>query len=492
MRHPSVADRPLRTTSLRARVTVWVLAVLIVVLTVLGLVVNWLLGNALRSDLRQRLEDRAGYAAILEQQGIDGQSLADRLTGTGVFSLFTSGDQRFVGRDIGPPPAGGRGPRPGRAAPAASPAVTFGESDGKLTAEVMLRSGKLTLSTNETYISDTLLRLRSIELLAGAVTVSVAAALLITVVRAALRPLARMSGLATRIRDGARGRRLRPTRPRTDLGRTAAAFDDMLDALEAAESKAQLAESQMRQFLADASHDLRTPLAGVIAGTETLLQLPASRADREDRLVQVVRQARRAARLVDDLLLMTRLDSAAGSGEQQPPQWRAIDPIAMIEQELDLLHLRHPDLLLQIGDGPAARIWADPDQLQRAFANLLENAAAASPAGGPLRIQRELVGSSLTVRILDSGPGVASMDRERIFDRFVRLDSARNGGGSGLGLPISRAVVRAHGGNLQCLPTATGACFEVRLPLLPVSGRPVEAPDVDGRSRPRVLTGQAS
>ena len=130
------------------------------------------------------------------------------------------------------------------------------------------------------------------------------------VVRGALAPLRRMSALADRIRAGDRGLRLRPARPETDLGRTATAIDAMLDSLEAAESDAQSAELRMRQFLADASHDLRTPLAVMSAAAEELLRADPGRAERERRLVELIREGRRAGRLVDDLLLMARLDDA--------------------------------------------------------------------------------------------------------------------------------------------------------------------------------------
>ena len=155
----ATVEKPLRTASLRRRVAVWMLLLLVVVLTALGLVVNWLLGDALRSDLQQRLEDKASYAAVLQEQGITGQSLADRLTGGGVFSSFTSGNQQFIGRDadpVGPPPGGRPGPRPQRPIPAVAPTVTFNDADGRLTATVGLRSGTLVLSTNESDIATTL------------------------------------------------------------------------------------------------------------------------------------------------------------------------------------------------------------------------------------------------------------------------------------------------------------------------------------------------
>ena len=266
----ALKDSPLRTVSLRRRVAVWVLLLLVVVLTTMSLVVNWLLGDALRSDLHQRLADKASYAEVLQEQGVTGQTLADRLTGGGIGSTFVSGNRQYIGHDDGPPPTapGVRGGRPPRPVPAVSRPVTYGENDGRMTATVTLRDGTLTLFAGQGDIAVTLSKLRTIELIAGAVTLLVAGLLLVTVVRTALRPLDRMSALARRISGGTRGRRLRPTKPGTDMGRTAVAFDDMLDALETAETQAQAAEEQMRQFLADASHDLRTPLAGVIAGAE--------------------------------------------------------------------------------------------------------------------------------------------------------------------------------------------------------------------------------
>ena len=473
-------DRPLRTVSLRRRVTLWVLLLLFVVLTGMGLVVNWLLGDALRSDLKQRLEDKAGYAAVLQEQGVAGQNLADRLTGNGVLALFRSGDQEYVGQDQGPagPPAagGGRAPRPQRPTPAVAPTVTYSESGDRLVAAVDLPTGVLTLSTTENDITNALGRLRQIELIVGAATIVLTGVLLAGVVRAALRPLERMSELARRVRSGTRGRRLRPTRPGTDLGRTAVALDDMLDALESAEAQARAAERQMRQFLADASHDLRTPLAGVIAGAEQLLRSPASRSEREDRLVQVVRQARRAARLVDDLLLMTRLDAADGaSGDPGPTRQRStVDPGLLIGRELHQLQLRRPDLHLTGPFGALRPVWVDADQLQRALANLLDNAAAATPLGGAVRVSGSADGAGrLAIRVQDTGPGVPAADRERIFDRFVRLSDSRGGGGTGLGLPISRAIARADGGDLRCLPSDGGACFEMVLPVaVPAASAP--------------------
>jgi signal transduction histidine kinase len=116
-------------------------------------------------------------------------------------------------------------------------------------------------------------------------------------------------------------------------------------------------------------------------------------------------------------------------------------------------------------------VVADPDQLQRALGNLLENAAAASAIGGQVLVAPSFTDGLLSIRIIDSGPGVRAQDSERIFDRFVRLSSSRQGEGSGLGLPISRAIARAEGGDLRCVPWQGGACFELLLPALTGSER---------------------
>lgn len=458
-------DQPVRTVSLRRRVTLWVLLVLVGLIVTLGFAVNWVLGDALRNDLRQRLEDRASYAGVLQANGVTGQDLADELAGQGIFSAYTSGNSRYIGRETGRPP-GGPGGRPGPRAPAVQPTVTIAEGDAEMTATVTLSNGTLVLRAGEYDIDRTLSELRRIELIAGGSTLLIAALVLFGVVRVALRPLDRMTALARRIRDGARGRRLRPTRPGTDLGRTATAFDEMLDALEAAELAAQRAEEQMRSFLADASHDLRTPLAGVIAGAERLLRDPdSSRSEREERLVQLVRQAGRASRLVDDLLLMTRLDEAERAGNSSGGVRRPVDPGELVSREVEALRLRCPGLTVTVESGSVpTQVSGDPDQLQRAFGNLLDNAARAAGPTGTVRLWTTAGDGSFRLYIGDDGSGVRPEDAERIFDRFVRLSTARTGPGSGLGLPISRSILRSHGGELWCAPSDSGALFVCLIP----------------------------
>jgi signal transduction histidine kinase len=460
-----VTAERLRTGSLRRRVVVIALGLLMVVLVAVALVVNYLLGDRMRADLRQRLLDRASYAQMLSDQGVSGQTLADRLAGQGITAMLTTtGGQEFIGREAPAWPGSRPGERPPR--PARRTTSTVQENGEQLAVRLDLGDAVLTLQTSQAEIDHTLALLRRIELVAGAVTLLVVGFIMIRLVGVALAPLDRMTALAWRIRDGARGRRLRPTRPGTDLGRTATAFDGMLDALEAAEADARSAQDRMRQFLADASHDLRTPLAAIVASAEQVLRTDPDRETRERRLVEVVREARRSSRLVDDLLFMARLDSPVDNPVSLDR--RPVDLAALAGERITALHLRRPDLRVELGTGAAVpTIVADLDAITRALGNLLDNAAAATPAGGLVRVTVRTENNFAIVTVIDSGRGVPAGDEERIFDRFVRVgpDASRSTSGSGLGLPIARAIGRSHGGDVRCVATAVGSCFELTLPL---------------------------
>ena len=460
----AVIDRPVHTGSLSRRVIVSVLGVLLIAVVGLGVTVNYVLGTRLHDDLRSRLVDRAYHAQALVDEGVTGQSLADAVAGAGIETSFrTSTGATYNGAPTVQEPKGGRPgpPPPTPAHTTAAPNVT--QNGDALTVTLDTSGGELLLQTSQAEVDHTLTELRRIELIAGASILAASVVILLIVVRVALAPLSRMTTLARRIRDGARGRRLRPTRPRTELGRTAAAFDDMLDALESAESQAQGAEARMRQFLADASHDLRTPLSGVIAGAETLLRSDLPREERERRLVALVREARRASRLVEDLLLMARLD--AREPTTAPVE---LDLLAVSARGVEAARLRRPEVTIRLLGDPVT-VRGDGDQLARVVGNLLDNAArsARDSARRDVELSVQQFDGAAVLRVRDSGAGVAPEQRERIFDRFVRLDGARTGGGSGLGLPIARAIARAHGGELRCLDRPSpGALFELVLPAI--------------------------
>ncbi|WP_104133287.1 cell wall metabolism sensor histidine kinase WalK [Cryobacterium sp. M91] len=472
----------MRTTSLRLRVVAAVLAMLTIVLVTVGILINVVLGGQLRADLQQRLIDRAGYAQILAEEGLAAQSLANRLTGDDVTVTYSVGGDTVYGR-TDPTPRGDRGPG---APPHAEtvPGAVVTQSGDRLSVTQTVAGGTLTLSSSEAGIDAALAQLRTIEVVAGALTIVVTGLLLSGVVGVALRPLTRMTELALAITQGGRGGRLRPSNPRTEIGRTAGAFDDMLQALETAENTsrqaaadaqaaeitardaaqvAAAAEERMRRLLADVSHELRTPVAGLQASAETLLRDNPARAERESLTVGMIQQTQRAARLVDDLLLMTRLDQGDEGAAFEPIDLSALTRDVVAEQRM-LGASREFDLAV------AAEVWVsgDAQRLTQIVTNLLGNARTATEPGGSIRTSLAIVDGTARLEVNDSGAGVPAPDRERIFERFVRLDPSRasNRGGSGLGLSIARALARAHGGTLECLePVATGARFALTLPL---------------------------
>jgi signal transduction histidine kinase len=296
---------------------------------------------------------------------------------------------------------------------------------------------------------------------------------LLATTRAALRPLEMMTALARSIAAGDRGRRLSPTRPDTELGRTAAAFDDMLDALEGAERTARTAEAsarssetRTRRFVADAAHELRTPITGVRAAAEAVLSPRADGEERDRLLLLLIREAGRAGRLVEDLLALANID--AGLRLVRTP----VELIELAGSEAERIRLLSPGLTVTVAGEPVT-VSGDARLLSQVLSNLLGNARRHTPDGGTITVtvDRPEVRTA-RVRVADSGPGVPASDRDRIFDRLVRLDDARSrdapgggAGGAGLGLAIARGVARAHGGELRC---GAGSVFELTVPIVAV------------------------
>ncbi len=450
----------LRTASLRRRLSLWVLGLLAVLLVVLGVTVDLVLGANLRSDLRQRLVDRAEIAAELVAQGRSDEEVLDAVTGDTVQAQIETADGDQVGELEPPRPGAGPPARPG---PPPGQDAVVDTGDAYVLQTELDDGSRLTLLADQGPITDAVTQLRWVLVVGAALTLALAAALVSATVGLGLRPLGRMTALARSITSGDRGRRLRPDRPHTELGSTAAAFDDMLDELEGAERAARRAEAGMRDLLGDAAHELRTPLAAVQASVETVLRTDPGRDRREELLAGAVRELQRSGRLVADLLDVTRFDSG--------------DPPALHRRPTDLLALARGSAgrvggpVEVAGDPVTADV--DPDRVGQVLDNLLRNAVRAAGPAGHVRVAVRSEGDHVRLDVLDDGPGVPADQRERVFDRLVRLDAARSrDGGAGLGLPIARALARAHGGDVLCLPADRGACFRVQLPVAAVTDRP--------------------
>ncbi|GAA1987348.1 HAMP domain-containing sensor histidine kinase [Amycolatopsis minnesotensis] len=412
----------LRTTSLYRRVTVTALVVLAVVLVVLGFVVSAVFRAQAERDVNGLLTGRVQLAQQLAKQGAQPQNLVRRVETRGVEGRLTLTD----GTVLGAPPR----PAEARLRQVKTTLSGRGKVDG----------AALTVTADESIVAGAESTLRWVLFFTGLAAIAVTAAALLVGVRIALSPLDAMTGLARSIVTGRRGGRLAPSSAKTELGRAASAFDDALDALEGAERAARASEERTRRFVADAAHELRTPIAGVQAAAEAVLQQgPDADPALTERLhLLLARESQRAGKLVSDLLDLAHLDA----GVRLEPEPVAL--LALARAQADRARLLAPELTVEVS-GPDTVVLGDSDRLTQVLTNLVDNAVRAMAGRGTL----SLTVTESGVTVSDTGPGVPAEDVERIFDRLVRLDDARGQSGAGLGLTIARGFARAHGGDLR-------------------------------------------
>ncbi|WP_433802098.1 HAMP domain-containing sensor histidine kinase [Actinomycetospora sp. CA-084318] len=477
--------------SLRFRVTATVVAVMVVTLLVAGIVLDLVLSAALERDQQDRLSERAARVDQLVAQQVPADDLVGLLDGQGVNAVRRQADGAVLEGVPAPPapPGGGPGGPPGGPRPGPPPA----RSGPTLTITKPLSDGTvIVLSADPGDVEAVEYRLRGVMVGVGIVGVVGSALLLFSGVTAALRPLDGMTRVARAIATGDRGRRLHPSSADTEIGRTAAAFDEMLDALDAAQARsddaarreraaaeeARRSEATTRRFLSDAAHELRTPLAGMQTLAETLVRdSDEDREVREELAIALVRETSRASALVTDMLDLARIEGGQALRRED------VDLVALAREQADHLRLVSPDLDVEVAaDGPVVAA-IDAAKVRRVLVNLLDNARRHVAVDGAVRVGVSALrdvgdGSGPGGRIVvhNDGEAIAEEDRDRVFDRLVRLDEARarDGGGAGLGLSIARALVRAHGGDLVYRAAPDGSDFVVTLPLAPVpAGDPV-------------------
>jgi two-component system OmpR family sensor kinase len=312
-----------------------------------------------------------------------------------------------------------------------------------------------TLSTSEAFVDSAVNRLIVTELVGAAAVLLAATVLTLLASRSALRPLRHVAAVAQRIAAGERRQRLHPRRPDTELGQMAASFDAMVDSLEDVVAQAKQSEAAMRRFLADASHELRTPIAALQATIETLLREQPPRPRRDHLEAEVVRGTQRLGRLLDDLLNLARLEA------NEPLRSEKVDLVKLGEALVAETRSRTPARISIAHDGPAVVI-GDPDALARALRNLIDNAVSAGGDDGRIRVELHRSRARVRATVSDDGPGVPPDARERIFQGFVRLDGSA-GTGTGLGLAIARAIAHQHRGSVTCEDCDTGARFTLEL-----------------------------
>jgi two-component system, OmpR family, sensor kinase len=306
-------------------------------------------------------------------------------------------------------------------------------------------------------------------LVAGSVTLLVCLLAGYLVAARTAEPLRRMARVAARVDAGELSPRMAQRGPRDEVRALADSFDLMLDRLEDAFAR-------QRAFASDASHELRTPLT-VIRGQLEVLARQSNPAPEDVRRVErlVRTEILRMERLVDDLLVLARAD------EREFLRRRPVDLPSFAAELIDGARPT-ADRRFELGPIPMGVVDADPDRLAQALRNLIRNAIEYTSDGGIVRLTGAASQGRVTLAVEDDGPGIPPAHRERVFDRFHRMDSARTRvrGGVGLGLAIARAIVEAHGGKIYAGESPEhGARVAIELPgFRPVVPEPSYAPAV--------------
>lgn len=279
--------------------------------------------------------------------------------------------------------------------------------------------------------------------------------------RRSFGPVDRMIDDAGRIAAGDHSRPAATGRPGTEVGRLGTALHEMLARLEAADADRRRDAERLRRFVDDASHELRTPITA-IAGYAELYQAGgvAPGAPLERAMARISEASERATRLVEDLLALARLEREIGSRSEDTD----LEPLVLALAE-DTRVTTGREVWADTA-GPVV-LHADPLWLRQALDNLVHNALTHAPEDRPVTVVLRHDDREAVVTVVDHGPGVGADDRDRVFERFARLDgeSGRPARGTGLGLSIVREIVDAHEGRVEVVDTpGGGASFTIRLP----------------------------
>ena len=391
-------------------------------------------------------------------------------------------------------------------------------------------SGTLFIITalDVTSVYRTIGHLISIDLIVSLIVLTVLAIVGVALVRRSLRPLVEIEQTAQDIAAGDLSRRVPEWDERTEVGRLGRSLNTMLDQVESAfrdraasEAAARRSEVRMRQFVADASHELRTPLTTIRGFAELYRQRGGlengvggiPRADLDRIMRRLEQEASRMGVLVEDLLLLARLD------QQRPLESRPVDLLTVAADAVHDARVMAPQrsINLTVEPGAAPIVLGDDVRLRQVIGNLMSNALVHTPDGTPVEVRirpgipdGERAGPpapqgqasaprsgvpgaprlwpTVQVEVADHGPGLTPEQADRVFERFYRADQARTrqAGGTGLGLAIVSALVTAHGGTVTVEPTpGGGATFRIVLPLAPeVVGHDIPSEDAPPEDAP--------
>jgi two-component system OmpR family sensor kinase len=369
--------------------------------------------------------------------------------------------------------------------PAGSPAFDVG-AVGALSTRYRVEvtsvpGGILVVAASSAPTLATLSSLAHIEILVSVAVMLVLAVLVLWTVRLGLRPLEDMTETAGAFAKGDLSRRVRFSDERTEVGRLGRALNGMLMQIESAFGKREESDARLRRFVADASHDLRTPLTS-IKGYAELLRKGAFSSEEERRraLGRIEHEADRMSVLVDDLLLLARLDQG------RPVARDPVELRPLVADAVAAASAVDPERPINLVCSHGVLVRGDAGRLRQAVDNLLRNAIVHTPAGSPVEVLVEVSDTAVRLSVRDDGPGLDPLEVEHVFDRFFQADPSRSGQGTGLGLSIVAAIADAHGGRTWVERVkGSGSSFFFELPVDGHGEDAVESPEGIGERYPQ-------
>lgn len=345
---------------------------------------------------------------------------------------------------------------------------------------VALDDGYAILAVSLAELRVTMAQLTWVMVVVGGVILILTAVAGLLLVRVGLRPLTKIEQTAEAIAGGDLSRRVDAAPPDTEVGRLSASLNAMLTQIERAFADREASEGRLRRFVADASHELRTPLA-TVRGHAELYRQGVARTPAEIALLlsRIESESARMGKLVDDLLLLARLD-AVPTLDRKPVDLLSVAADSVVDaraqapsRSITLTRPTDPPWL----DVPPI-VLADEGSLRQVLSNLLANALQHTPESSPVGITLGVLADQVELRVVDHGPGLPPEAADQVFERFYRADPGRSrgSGGTGLGLAIVASLVAANQGSVAYEPTPTGgATFVVKL-RVPATSRPSPSP----------------
>jgi two-component system, OmpR family, sensor kinase len=473
------------TLSLRGRLLVGVISLVVVGLLISDIATYAALKNFLIGRVDDQLASVAGSPSarqllvnVLTEQPVRGPGSATQFTPGTVVEEVSPDGAVITGKAffLGPAPASIPLPLLPKTLPnvgndKGAPQITVRGTNGVEQFRIIdwpedqLQGNFIVVAIPLTEVQSTLSGLVLLEALISLGAVAATTILALLIIRIGLRPLQRMGTVAADIAAGDLTKRVEPATSTTEIGRLGLALNSMLSQIEVAFAERTASNARLRRVIADASHELRTPLTSIRGYAEMLRRGAAeSPTDSEAARRRIEDEAIRMTGLVDDLLVLARLDQG------RPLAREAVDLRDIANDAVADARVVAPRREISLSANGPVVVTGDDTRLRQVLGNLMRNALVHTPQQTAIEVAVATEDGLGRMSVADHGPGLDEDDVARIFEPFYRADPSRSrdSGGAGLGLSIVSAVVSAHGGRVKVTKTdGGGATFEVELPLAP-------------------------